>query len=67
MCSQDAAVQSLLHQGLTEMLREVAKSRAKVAAGVATDDEGYLLQVTSTSTECNFRPSKAHTPALCLR
>ncbi|DBA81845.1 TPA: hypothetical protein ACH3X1_007564 [Trebouxia sp. C0004] len=37
-------VQPLLYKGLTEMLREVADSRAKVAAGVATDNQGYLLQ-----------------------
>ncbi len=66
MCSQDAVLQSVLYQGLTEMLREVAESRAKVAAGVATDNQGYLLQVTSTSTECSLRPFTAHTPALCL-
>ena len=66
-CSQDAVVQSLLYQGLTEMLREVAESRAKVAAGVATDNQGYLLQVTSTSTEHNLRPSKAQVSVLCLR
>ena len=64
MCSQDAAVQSLLHQGLTEMLRAVAKSQAKVAAGVATDNKGYLLQVTRTSTKHNLRPSKAYIPIL---
>ncbi len=63
-CSQDAVVQSLLYQGLTEMLRDVAESRAKVAAGVATDNEGYLLQVTRTSTKHNLRPSKAYTPIL---
>ncbi len=66
-CSQEAAIQSLLHQALTEMLREVAESRAKVAAGVATDNQGYLLQVTSTSTEHNLRPSKAYASVSCLR
>ncbi|KAL0026735.1 hypothetical protein WJX79_008693 [Trebouxia sp. C0005] len=42
--SQDAVVQSLLYQGLTEMLRTVAESRAKMATGDASDNQGYLLQ-----------------------
>lgn len=49
--SQDAVVQSVLYQGLTEMLREVAESHVKVAAEVATDNQGYLLQVNGKSTK----------------